>query len=83
MPPKGKTDGPKKRSARAQREAAQKCKTCETGIDYKDLDTLQKLVTQQGKLYSRKRSGLCAKCQRDARVAIKRSRFMALMPYIG
>jgi len=50
-------------------------------IDYKDIDTLQKLLTNRGKIYSRKRSGNCAGCQRKAKTAIKRARFMALLPY--
>ena len=50
-------------------------------IDYKDMERLQKLLTQRGKIYSRKRSGNCAGCQRKAQKAIKRARFMALLPY--
>ena len=50
-------------------------------IDYKDVETLQKLLTNRGKIYSRKRSGNCAGCQRKAKRAIKRARFMALLPY--
>lgn len=50
-------------------------------IDYKDIDGLQKLLTQRGKIFSRKRSGNCAGCQRKAQLAIKRARFMALLPY--
>lgn len=50
-------------------------------IDYKDVETLQKLLTNRGKIYSRKRSGNCAKCQRKAKKAIKRARYMALLPF--
>jgi small subunit ribosomal protein S18 len=60
------------------------CRFCRGGIqyiDYKDVDTLQKLLTNRGKIYSRKRSGNCAGCQRKAKKAIKRARFMALLPY--
>jgi small subunit ribosomal protein S18 len=60
------------------------CRFCRNGIkyvDYKDVDTLQKLLTNRGKIYSRKRSGNCASCQRKAKRAIKRARFMALLPY--
>ncbi len=60
------------------------CRFCRNGIeyiDYKDVDTLQKLLTNRGKIYSRKRSGNCASCQRKAKKAIKRARFMALLPY--
>lgn len=52
-------------------------------IDYKDIASLQKLTTGQGKLFSRKRSGNCANHQRQAKLALKRARFMALMPYVG
>ena len=63
-----------------------KCRFCRESvgrIDYKDVQVLSKLTTGQGKLYSRKRSGNCARHQRSARLAIKRARYMALMPYVG
>ncbi len=50
-------------------------------IDYKDITTLQKLLTHRGKIYSRKRSGNCAGCQRKVKKAIKRARYMALLPF--
>ncbi|MEX2666295.1 30S ribosomal protein S18 [Candidatus Uabimicrobium amorphum] len=50
-------------------------------IDYKDIATLQKLCTTQGKIFSRKRSGNSAKHQRMVKSAIKRARFMGLLPY--
>ena len=63
-----------------------KCRFCRSKvefIDYKDVATLQKLTTAQGKLFSRKRSGNCAKHQRLVRTAVKQSRHMALLPYVG
>ena len=48
------------------------CRFCRRGInyiDYKDIGTLQKLLTNRGKIYSRKRSGNCASCQRKAKKA--------------
>ena len=57
------------------------CRRQEEYVDYKDIETLQKLLTNRGKIYSRKRSGNCAGCQRKAKTAIKRARFMALLPY--
>jgi len=60
------------------------CRFCRSGIkyvDYKDTETLEKLLTNRGKIYSRKRSGNCASCQRKVQKAIKRSRYMALLPY--
>src|SRR5262245_22036607 len=52
-------------------------------VDYKDVPTLKKLCTSQGKMFSRKRSGSCAAFQRAVKDAVKRARFMALLPYVG
>ena len=52
-------------------------------IDYKDVPTLQRLTSAQGKLFSRKRSGLNAPAQRRVALAVKRARFMALLPYVS
>lgn len=52
-------------------------------VDYKNVRLLQKLVTPQGKIYSRKRSGACAQCQKQIKLAIKRARFMALISVVG
>jgi small subunit ribosomal protein S18 len=63
-----------------------KCRFCRekvTHIDYKDVQTLQKLVTTRGKMLSRKRSGNCAGHQRAAARALKRARFLSLMPYVS
>lgn len=54
-----------------------------TDVDYKDVPTLQKMVSAQGKLYGRKRTGTQAHFQRKVRVAVKRARFLALLPYVG
>ncbi len=52
-------------------------------VDYKDTRMLAKLVTPQGKLFSRKRSGACAFCQRRIQIAVKRARLLALLPFVG
>ena len=60
------------------------CRFCRRGekyVDYKDIETLAKLLTHRGKIYSRKRSGNCAGCQRKVKRAIKRARYMALLPF--
>jgi len=67
-------------------KARTKCRFCRLkvgAIDYKDIQTLTKLTTSQGKLFSRKRSGNCATHQRSARTAVKRARFLGLMPFTG
>jgi small subunit ribosomal protein S18 len=52
-------------------------------VDYKDVQTLKKMCTTQGKLLNHKRSGNCAAFQRAVARAVKRARFMALLPYVG
>src|SRR4029077_2158765 len=52
-------------------------------VDYKDVGLLKKLCTNQSKMFSRKRSGNCAAFQRASSDAVKRARFMALIPYVG
>ena len=85
--PKGQKQRKPKRPRRTGFAGARdqtQCRFCRGGVkyvDYKDIDTLQKLLTNRGKIYSRKRSGNCAGCQRKAKRAIKRARFMALLPY--
>jgi small subunit ribosomal protein S18 len=51
-------------------------------IDYKDVDILKKFLSQSGKITPRRRSGLTSKNQRKLALAIKRARFMGLIPFI-
>lgn len=51
-------------------------------LDYKDAYFLRQFLNSQGKIYPPKRYGLTAKEQRRLSVAIKRARFMALIPYV-
>jgi small subunit ribosomal protein S18 len=51
-------------------------------FDYKDTDTLKKFLNPHGKILSRRRTGLSAGGQRSLSEAIKRARFMALIPFI-
>ena len=50
-------------------------------VDYKNIDALRRLMSPNGKIHSRKRTGLTAADQRKAAQAIKRARYMALLPY--
>ncbi|NQT40039.1 MAG: 30S ribosomal protein S18 [Planctomycetes bacterium] len=52
-------------------------------VDYKDIDLLNKLTNRQGKLIGRRKSGCTAVSQSAVALAVKRARFMALMPYAG
>jgi small subunit ribosomal protein S18 len=50
-------------------------------VDYKSVDDLRRLMTPNGKIYSRKRLGTTAREQRMVAQAVKRARYMALLPY--
>jgi len=63
-----------------------RCRFCRAKVklvDWKDIQTLSRLSTGQGKMFSRKRSGNCARHQRQFKAAIKYARFMALLPYVA
>jgi small subunit ribosomal protein S18 len=75
-----------KRKRRSRFREQAKCRFCRQKVgevDYKDIPTLIKLTTQQGKIFSRKRSGNCARHQRSCMRAIKRARYLALLPYVS
>jgi small subunit ribosomal protein S18 len=52
-------------------------------VDYKDTESLRKLVSGNGKILSRKRTGANAMEQRMIARAVKRARYMALLPYVS
>jgi small subunit ribosomal protein S18 len=52
-----------------------------TQIDYKDLATLRNYVTESGKIVPSRITGTSAKYQRQLAIAIKRARYLALLPY--
>jgi small subunit ribosomal protein S18 len=52
-------------------------------VDYKDVELLKKLTSRQGKILSRRKSGCSAISQHAVAIAIKRARFMALLPYVA
>lgn len=51
-------------------------------VDYKDVDLLKQFINPHGRVMSRKRTNLTARQQRAVEAAIKRARFMGLLPYI-
>lgn len=50
-------------------------------VDYKNVEALRRMMSPNGKIYGRKRSGLTAREQRLVAQAIKRARYMSLLPY--
>ena len=64
--------------------AAKVCRFCEDKtlrIEYKNVHTLQRFITERGKIIPRRVSGTCAKHQRAVTAAIKRGRQIALLPF--
>jgi len=51
-------------------------------IDYKDIDVIKKFVNPHGRLIARKRTGVSANHQRQLAAALKRARFLGLMPFV-
>lgn len=59
------------------------CQMClGKSVDYKDTMIVSKYVNEKGKILPRRVTGACAKHQRHIAREIKRSRFMALIPYV-
>ena len=58
------------------------CMFCadKTPIDYKNVSLLGRFVSDRGKIVPRRRTGVCAKHQRSLAQAIKRSRYLAMLP---
>ena len=71
------------RQRRGRRKVCKFCVDKMHHIDYKDLRTLEKFVTERGKIMPCRMSGVCAKHQRDLAVAVKRARICALLPYVA
>ncbi len=59
------------------------CADRSKNIDYKDVATLKRFVTEKGKIVPRRQTGTCAMHQREITVAVKRARNMALLPFRG
>ena len=62
------------------------CYFCENyikNIDYKERRLLSRFLTERAKIVPRRTSGTCAKHQRQLSRAIKKARYLALLPYIG
>ncbi len=71
------------KQSRAVRPNRNRCMFCkkDSVIDYKDLDVLRRFVSGKGKITSRRINRNCAKHQRQVSNAIKRGRYLALLPY--
>ncbi len=52
-------------------------------IDYKDTEILKKFLNPHARMMARKKTGISAKFQRQLSEAVKRARFMGLLPYLS
>ena len=80
------TSAPATESAAAPKEGKKFCAFCQNkvdAIDYKDINTLKKYITEGGKILPRRMTGVCAKHQRVLATAIKRARLVDLLPFKG
>jgi small subunit ribosomal protein S18 len=73
--------GPGGRGRFQRRRICQFCVDKVDKIDYKDINLLRRFVSDTGQIESRRRTGTCARHQRRVTVAVKRARFLALLPY--
>jgi small subunit ribosomal protein S18 len=80
MRPRGPRGG---RDFRARRKVCAFCVEKARDIDYKDAGRLRRFLSDRGKIEPRRKTGTCAKHQRRLSVALKRARYMALLPYTG
>lgn len=59
------------------------CTDPSSKIDYKQVDMLQRFITEEGKIRPRRQTGTCAKHQRQLAKSVKRARHVALLPFTG
>lgn len=71
----------RRRGGMRRRKVCQFCADKTKEIDYKDVETLKKFVTERGKILPKRITGTCAMHQREVTRAIKRARIVALLPY--
>ena len=71
----------KRRGGYRRRKVCQFCADKNQTIDYKDVETLSKFITERGKILPKRITGTCAIHQRDITTAVKRARVVALLPY--
>ncbi|MCI2061563.1 MAG: 30S ribosomal protein S18 [Eubacteriaceae bacterium] len=63
------------------KKVCQFCADKDAKIDYKDVETLKRFITERGKILPKRITGTCAVHQREVTKAIKRARTVALLPY--
>jgi small subunit ribosomal protein S18 len=65
------------------RKPCQHCRDKIEQVDYKDISSLQKFISEKGKIRSRRITGSCRRHQNQIAQAVKRARELALLPYVN
>lgn len=73
--------GERRGGRKGRKKVCQFCVDKVDTIDYKDINKLRRFVSERAKILPRRVTGTCARHQRELTVAIKRSRYIALLPY--
>ena len=79
----GKATGDRRRSGRGAKPVAPAQQIRVGVIDYKDVATLRKFISERGKIRSRRITGACRRHQNQVAAAVKRARELALLPYVN
>ncbi len=72
--------------SRRRRASSKRCPFTAAGwkdIDYKDVETLKRFITERGKILPRRITGVSAHYQRLLNTAIKRARYIGLLPFVA
>jgi len=75
-----------KRDRKGDRGRRKSCPYCQdkiVDVDYKDIGSLRRFVSERGKIRGRRVSGACRKHQSQVATAVKRARELALLPYVA
>jgi small subunit ribosomal protein S18 len=72
--------------SRKKRPSSKRCPFMAAGwkiIDYKDIDTIKRFITDRGKILPRRITGVSAHFQRQLNIAVKRARYIGLLPFVA
>lgn len=78
---RGEEAGPGREFQVRRRRVCPFCAQRVKDIDYKQADLLRQFITDRGKIKARRKTAVCARHQRRLAVAVKRARFLALLPF--
>lgn len=70
-----------RRQFRSRRKVCAFCVDKEKVINWKNVDVLRRIIADNGKIHPRRKTGTCAKHQRQLAIAVKRARHLALLPF--